>query len=110
MGPNNPSSASFDALKAKVDAVRERHTEAKSLFRDFEFDPTKTADYRKFMEDHLNELTMAYVVGVRDAENPNKGFVTGGEATDDADARFKASPAVAAALAAGLNLDNDDED
>lgn len=126
MGENHTSAAAFDRLADHVAKVKSRYVEIEKLFDGFAVTPLKSTDFRKFLEDHLSEIAMRYVV-MGTYEVPDSAPADAGTPSPDAgwaiagadlsktrknslDPALAASPAAAAAMAAGVNLLDDEDD
>lgn len=128
---STPPSGALSGLTAHVDSVKARYREVEELFKDFPISPIRATEFKKFLEDHLSELAMRYVVmgrfippidpdGGAEPAPPDKspngpgGWSVSTGSTektipDGIDPALAASPAVQAAMAAGLNLLGDDD-
>jgi len=121
--PADTPEEAFKKLKVYNQLILDRHKQIVDLFEDKSISPVKNPDFVKFINDHLAEVNMRYVVfGVfsisgeetepadREEQLRQQGFEVSGKQLEGLDPHMAQSPIVLAALAAGVNLTSDDDE
>ena len=121
--PAETPEEAFKKLKVYNQTILDRHQQVVALFEDKSISPVKNPDFVKFINDHLAEVNMRYVVfGAfsvsgedieptdREQQLREQGFAVSEEQLRGLDPSLANSPIALAALAAGVNLASDDDE
>lgn len=126
--PVESGTDSYAKLKSYVEAVMERHKQIETLFEGKPVAPTKTHEFKKFVDDTLAELTMRYVLfGTYSQPGPanaseesvtgnsteerlkQAGFTVSQEKMTGLDPALASHPAALMALSEGADLIGDED-
>lgn len=110
-----------ERLRSFAEKIQQRLDDVTEIFKDTTYDPTKNADFKKFLSDQAAEMAMRYVrIGVvhaydadaitpdaRERQMKKKGFSVGQSATGAANAQAQAQNETGETTSAGTEAADD---